>query len=99
MSRQLEHAQEERTQKYNNALADALDYGIVGMLQSQGIELLGMSIKHDAFNCLLTVKADIAGDRQVCFIGSDTISNCFIKLVTDGRRSELHWRKDKYAPS
>lgn len=99
MSRQLELLQEERTRKYHSALANALDYGIVGMLQAQDIELLGMSIKHDAFYSLLTVKADIAGTRSVCFVGADSIANCFLKLVVYGRRDELNWQKDKYAPS
>lgn len=99
MTRQLDLAQEEQTRKYHAALANALDYGIVGMLQAQDIELLGMSIKHDAFNCLLTVKAVRLGTASVCFIGSDSIAGCFLKLVSDGRRDELHWRKDKYAPS
>jgi len=96
MSRQLDQEQEERTAKRNQALVNALDYGLPGAFESQGIELLGIAIKYDAYNCLMTIKAEIAGVRQVCFVGSDSISNCFLKALSDARRGALKWRKDKY---
>lgn len=96
MSRQLEQQTEERTAKRSQAVVNALDYGIGGALESQGIELIGFAVKYDAFNCLITVKADIGGDRSVCFVGSDTIANCLLKVVSDARRDALNWRKDKY---
>lgn len=99
MSRQLELEAEERTAKRNQAVVAALDYGLVGALESQGIELIGFAVKHDAYNCLVTVKADIAGVRSVCFVGSDTIANCILKAQAEARRGALRWRPDKYHPS
>lgn len=96
MTRQLEVEQEKVAIAKRNHLVKALEFGIVGALESQGIELLGFAAKYDAFNCLLTVKAYVGGVRSVCFIGSDSIINCFLKLESEASRNELKWRPDKY---
>lgn len=99
MTRQLDLEKEVRESKRRDALIRALDYGIVGALENQGIELIGISIKHDAFNCLLTLRADIGGSRQVCFVGSDSIVNCFLKAESDASRNELKWRSCRFKHS
>lgn len=96
MTRQLEQEVEQKETEKRNLLVKVLDYGLPGALEAQGIELLGIAIKYDAFNCLMTIKADIAGERQVCFVGSDTIINCFLKSYQDARRGDLTWRADQY---
>lgn len=99
MSRQLDTEVEQRETARREELVKALDFGIVGALQAQGIELLGFSFKYDAFNCLMTIKADIAGVRSVCFVGSDSIINCILKAQSEGRRATLRWREDRYHSS
>lgn len=96
MSRQTDIKAEERETARRSALVKALDFGIVGGLESQGIELLGFAIKYDAFNCLLTIKAVVGGTRSVAFVGSDSIINCFLKAASDARNNALNWRADKY---
>lgn len=96
MSRQLDQEQEERTAKRSAALANALDYGIVGALDALGIELMGFSIKHDAWSCLLTIRADIGGKRHIAHVGSDSIANCFLRALSDARRDALKWEACKY---
>lgn len=96
MSRQLDLQHEVRETKRRDELVKALDFGIVGALENQGVELLGLSLKHDAFNCLLTVRADVGGVRSVCFIGSDCIINAFLKLQADASRGALKWKEDLY---
>lgn len=96
MSRQLELKREQRTTAKHNALVKALEFGLVGALESQGIELLGLAIKYDPFNCLLTLKAIIDDDQVVAFVGSDTIVNCILKADSEARRNSLAWRPDKY---
>lgn len=90
---------EVREGKRRDELVKALDFGIVGALESKGVELLGMSLKYDAFNCLLTVRADLGGVRSVCFIGSDSIINAFLKLQSEASRDELKWKADQYHTS
>lgn len=97
MSRQLDLEQEVRESKRRDALIKALDYGIVGALQTKGIELLGLSLKYDAFNCLLTIRAEKAGARCVAFVGSDSIINCFLKAESDASRGALKWKEDSFA--
>lgn len=96
MSRQLDIEVEARETARRDALVKALEFGIVGSLESQGIELLGIAIKYDAFNCLMTVKAFLGGKKQVAFVGSDSIMNCFLKLYSAARNDALKWRVDKY---
>lgn len=96
MTRHTEVKTEEAVTRKNAALAKALDHGIVGGLEVQGIQLLGLSIRHSAMDCLVTLRADVGGVRKVAFIGSDTIVNCFLKCYSDVARDRLHWRVDKF---
>lgn len=96
MSRQLDIKKEERAVAKRDALVRALEYSFQGALESQGIELVGWAMKYDAFNCLMTIKADIAGSRQVAFVGSDSVINCILKADSEARRNGLSWRADKY---
>ncbi|MCK5317997.1 MAG: hypothetical protein KAJ55_08785 [Anaerolineales bacterium] len=96
MSRQLEVKQEERSLAKQVALIKALEFGLVGALEGQGIELLGIAFKYDPFNVLMTIKADIAGVRSIAFVGSDTFINCILKADSAARRHSLTWRADKY---
>ncbi len=96
MSRQLDQATEIREAHKRDQLVRALEFGIVGALEGQGVELIGFAIKYDAYNCLLTVRADIGGDRFVAFVGSDSIINCFLKAEAEALDAGLHWNRDKY---
>lgn len=99
MSRQLEQEREVRKAARNTAVIKALEYGIVGALESQGIDLVGFSFKYDAFNCLMTIKARFAEDRQVAFVGSESIIGCILKSQSDARNDRLVWRPDRYHTS
>lgn len=96
MSRQLEQIVEERTARRNLALIRALEFELVGTLKTKGIDLLGFSLKIDPFECLMTLRANVDGGRQVAFIGSDGIPNTIIKAVIAAKRDQLVWREDKY---
>ena len=99
MSRQLEQKQEQRETVKRDALIRALEFGLTGALQNQGIELLGFAMKIQPFNCLLTLKADVQGKRSVCFVGSDTVINCFLKADSMASNHSLQWRADQYHSS
>ena len=99
MSRQLDIKAEQRETARRDALVKALEFGIVGGLESQGIELLGFAIKYDAFNCLLTIKAIVGNTQSVAFVGSDSIINCFLKAHSCAQQDALKWRADRYHSS
>lgn len=96
MTRLLEQKREERQALRINALVKALEFGLVGALESQGVEFLGFSVKYNAFNCLMTLRADLGGKRHVAHVGSDSIINCILKAENDASHDALVWVKDKY---
>lgn len=96
MSRQLDIQVEARETARRDALVKAIEFGIAGELGSQGIELLGFAFKFDAFTCLMTIKVDLGGARQIAFVGSDTVMNCILKAYGEARNHRLCWRADKY---
>lgn len=96
MTRQLEVEVEERETRRRDALVKALDYGLVGALSQHGVELLGLAAKWDAWDCLITLKAEVGGVRSVAFVGSDSLINALIKCARDASQDKLKWRQDKY---
>lgn len=99
MSRQLDAEGEERERRRRDTLIMVLEYGLVGALQAQDIEMLGFAFKYDAFNSLMTVKAVVGGVKSVAFVGSDSVMNCFLKAYSEAQRHDLRWRPDKYQDS
>lgn len=98
MSRQLEQAVEERERLRSDNLFRALEFGLVGALQTQGIELLGFSMKYQDFSCLLTLRVISEESRKIAHVGSDTMTNCFLKADLEARHHRLRWAEDKYHP-
>ncbi len=96
MSRQLDAKQEERTARRHDALIRALDFELAGVLGNNGVELLGLALKWDAWDCLMTLKGESDGQRQVCFVGSDSPINCIVKAVNDAKRGTLRWKEDTW---
>lgn len=96
MTRQHDIKAEERESARITQLVKALEFELVGALESQGMELRGFAVRYDAFNCLMTIKVDFQGDRKVAFVGSDTIMNCIIKASNDASYHRLKWSLDKY---
>lgn len=99
MTRQLEVKKEERETARRVELVKALEFGIVGALESQGITMVGFAIKYDDFNCLLTLKAYINDVRSIAFVGSDSMTNCILKTYQEARNARLRWRPDQYHTS
>lgn len=97
MSRQLEMESEVRATAKRDALVRALDFGIVGALEAQGIDLLSFSVRPDPFSCLITIRAVVDAKQCVAFVGSDTIINALLKLDLEATHARLHWGQDKYA--
>lgn len=99
MSRQLDLKRELKETKRRDALVKALEFGLAGALEAQGIQLLGFSAKFDAWECLITLKGDIGGVRSVAFVGSDNVISCILKSVQAAQYDRLSWKKDIYTPS
>lgn len=99
MSRQLEQEWELKQETRRDHLYRACEFGIVGGLQAQGIELRGFAIKYSEADCLLTVKAKIGDGYVVAFVSSDTITNCILKAEHEARHNAFRWKADQYLPT
>lgn len=99
MSRQLDIIREERETKRRVALVKALEFELPGSLETKGITLLGFAMKYDAYECLMTIKADVGGQRQVAFVGAGSPIDCILKAVQAAKADRLRWRDDRYVPS
>lgn len=99
MPRTLEQVSEERETKRRDALVAALEYRLPGSLETQGVTLLGFAVKFDAYECLLTLKADIGGRREVAFVGGASVIDCILRAVNAAANDRLRWREDRYKPS
>ena len=98
MTRLADVKAEERETKRRDQLVLVLEYGLVGALQAQGVEMLGFSFKYDAFHCLMTIRAEIAGNRRITHVGSDSIINCFLQAYSVAQHGRLQWQADQYHP-
>ena len=96
MSRQLEQLRETRESKRRDALVRALEFELAGTLETQGTTLLGFSLKFDAYECLMTIKADQGGERKVAFIGAGSPIDCILKAVQAAGADRLRWRDDRW---
>lgn len=96
MTRQLEQVQEDRETRRRDAVIRALEYELPGSLESQGITLIGFAVKWDAYECLMTLKADIGGVRKVAFVGAGSPIDCILKAVQGAKATRLRWKKDIY---
>lgn len=98
MTRHLDVKQEQRESARQLALVKAIEFELVGSIESQGAQLRGFSMKYVPFNCLLTLRADFQGRWHVAHVASETIPGCFIKASTAARNNALRWSVDKYQP-
>ena len=97
MSRQLEQKSEDRGRAKMVRLKAACDGALTGAVEHSGGILLGMSVKFDPYEVLVTLRAEFPGGRMVAFVGGDSLSSCLLKVVREGRRDGLKWRPDRYA--
>lgn len=99
MSRQLDVQQEIRESTRRDTLIKAIEFGIVGALESQGMTFRGFSIKYRDFDCFMVVKAKVDDRWMIAYVASDSIMNCLLKSYQEARSETLSWSKDKYQPS
>ena len=96
MSKRSEKARGKAAANRKDKLFRSLDGGIDDALESQGVQMLGLSIRNHAFSCLLTIRADIGGVRSVSFVASNNVINCLLKAQNDAEMDRLTWRTDEY---
>lgn len=96
MTRQLEQEREDRQKKRDNAVLLALEGGLAADVGHAGGELEGFSVRLNGGDCLITIRANVAGRRQICFVGAETLVDALLKSCREARQDKLKWRPDKY---
>lgn len=96
MSRQLEQVREEKQRRRDNAILLALDGGLVESVSSAGGVLSGFSVSLRGGDCLITIKALLAGRPQIAFVGAEDLTSCVLKVVREAKSDRLRWRDDQY---
>lgn len=96
MSRQLEQADEERYAIRRAAIMQAVEGGLESAITHSGAVFIGFTVKITPVECLLVLKGNLAGRRQVAFVGSDNLGSALIKASKLGYMDKLLWRQDRY---
>ena len=96
MTRQLEQVREDRQKKNDAALLLALDGGLVDDVGRAGAVLLGFSVAINPAECLITLRVELAGRRQIAFVGAATIQDAILKACREARHDRLRFRDDKF---
>lgn len=97
MSRQLEQVREEKQKKLDAAVLLSLEGGLVEAVGRAGGDLVGIAIHWRGDGWLAIVKVELAGRRQIAFVGAETLAKLFVKITREANRDKLSWRDDKYA--
>lgn len=97
MTSQADLKREERATRRRKALENALDYGLPGSIEAQGLVFMGFTVRWDSEDTLIVLKAIAGNEARVAFVGSDTLANCLLKCVRDAQNDRLRWQPDKYA--
>lgn len=97
MSRQLEQGLEDARSKRERAIVRAVEDGLVDSVSRAGGVLLGFSVRHAPEDVLMTIRVDLAGRRQIAFVGGSDLGSTLIKACREARTDKLTWRADKFA--
>lgn len=96
MSRQLDAAHEDRVSRRHEALVRALEFELDKVLSATGKKLLGFSMRIQEWDCLMTLRAEEAGEQRVAFVGAEDVVGAITKAVRVARAGKLKWKEDKW---
>jgi hypothetical protein len=83
--------------RYGKTLSYLFTGGLEFLVDKQGGELLGLSVRSHHGDALVICRVDFEGKRMVAFSGSDTAAGALVRLERALRQNEVKWRLDKYA--
>jgi hypothetical protein len=96
VSRQLQQKQEEALARRNKQILLSIEGGLSDALARAGAVLLGFSVKHGDLDCLITLRVELAGRRQIAYVGSSTLGDCLVKAMREARSDKLRWKDDRF---
>ena len=96
MSRQLEQKIELRRKRLDKQTLSAVNGGLEDAIGRAGGVLVGLSVKLDEYECLVTLRAVFPAGSQVAFVGGEDLGSALRKAVREGKADALGWREDKW---
>lgn len=70
--------------------------GLEDGVSRAGGELVGLSVKFNGFDCLLTLKAAFPAGMMVGFVGGSDLARVLQKGAAEAARDTVKWREDKW---
>ncbi len=74
-----------------------LSGGLDGAVRRMGGELVGLSIKTENGDCLITLRLAMPAGRMVAFVGGFDMAECFLKAYREANSDKLKLKPDRYA--
>lgn len=96
MTRQLDQWREDSQHKKDVEVLRLLEYGLLEDVARSGAVLQGFSVRLNGVEALVTLRGDMAGRPQVCFVGAGDLPQALRKVGRLARSDKLKWREDKY---
>lgn len=97
MTRQLEQGMEDARSKRERAIVRAVENGLEDSIGFAGGVLLGFSVRTNPEDVLMTLRVELAGRKQIAFVGGSDLGSTLIKACREARQDKLKWRDDKFA--
>lgn len=70
--------------------------GLERGVEKAGGQLVGLSVKFNGFDCLLTLKAEFPAGMMVGFVGGEDLAQVLRKGASEAVRDNVKWRADKW---
>lgn len=70
--------------------------GLEKGVEHAGGVLVGLSVKFNGFDCLLTLKAEFPSGMMVGFVGGEDLAQVLRKAASETVRDGVKWREDKW---
>ena len=96
MKSKFQQVLEERHRKERETALLAMYGGLSDAITYSGGDLHGLSMKMNAVECLMTLRADFPAGAMVAFVGGEDMASCLTKAVREATGERLAWRTDYF---
>lgn len=86
----------DEVRRYGKKVVYLLNGGLPFLIEKQGGEFRGISLRGYEGDYLLVVRANFEEKKFVSFAGASTGSGALVKWERQAREGKVKWRRDKY---
>jgi hypothetical protein len=92
----LDKVMEARMAREREATLLAVYGGLESGVERAGGELIGISVRIQAMDCLLTLRAVFPAGAMVGFVGGEDLAAVMRKAAGEAARDQVRWQEDKW---